>query len=107
MTEIDISQLGWLLGLAGIAFGIWGQLRGGRQETEKSAREMATILAELRTLGRQVEQLQMQVQGFNGCIVDMATRLGAVEKTADRAHIRIDKVEDLMRRAGDEPRIGA
>ena len=93
MTALDISQLGWLLGIVGVVFGIWGQLRGGKQASDIAAREMATILTKLEFMSKQIEALQGQVSSFNGCIVDLAARLGAVEAKADRAHIRIDKVE--------------
>lgn len=93
MTEIDISQLGWLLGLIGIAFGIWGQARNGKKDSDTSAREMATILTKLEYVSEQVKALGLQVTGFNGCLIELAARLGAVEKSAERAHVRVDKLE--------------
>lgn len=100
MNEISVAELGWILGIVGIAFGIWGQVRNGKQAGDLSAREMGTIVTKLETLGRQMDGLQAQLQSFNACIVDISTRLGAVEAKADRAHIRIDRIEQ------DELRLG-
>ena len=104
MTEINFTQLGWLLGLAGVIFGIWGQLRNGKKDSDTSAREMASISTKLDFVSAQVADLKSQVSSFNGCIVDISGRLGAVEKSSERAHIRLDRLEGrrLMRDA-DEP----
>ena len=54
MAEISFAQIGWLLGIAGVAFGIWGQLRGGKQASDQAAREIATILTKLDFMSKQI-----------------------------------------------------
>lgn len=93
LMELNVSQLGWLLGIIGVVFGIWGQVRGGKQASDQAAREIATILTKLDFMSRQMEVMQSQIGTFNGCIIDLATRLGAVEMSTTRAHVRIDKLE--------------
>lgn len=103
MTELNISQLGWLLGIVGIAFGIWGQARSGRKDNDADAKERGAILTKLDFMSSQMNGLQAQMTGFNTCLVDVATRLGAVEKSSERAHVRIDKHEQATRAQVDEP----
>ena len=98
--ELSIAELGWILGLLGVAFGIWGQVRNGKQVSDNAAREMGTIVTQLQTLGRQMDAMQAQISTFNSCMMDISARLGAVEAKADRAHIRIDRIEQ------EEPRFG-
>lgn len=93
MAEISFAQIGWLLGIAGVAFGIWGQVRGGKQASDQAAREIATILTKLDFMSKQIETMQTQLSGFSGHIIDLAAKVGAVEKSAERAHIRLDKME--------------
>ena len=104
MAEISFTQLGWLIGLAGVIFGVWGQIRNGRKDTEAGAREMAQISTKLDFVSQQVSDLKSQVSSFNGCIVDISGRLGAAEKSTERAHIRLDRIEGRrMNREVDEP----
>lgn len=100
MNEIGIAELGWVLGIIGVVFGIWGQARNGKQVSDNAAREMGTIVTQLQTLGRQMDAMQAQISTFNSCMMDISARLGAVEAKADRAHIRIDRIEQ------DELRLG-
>ncbi len=100
MNEITIAELGWILGLVGIAFGIWGQVRNSKQVGDQAAREMGTIVTKLETLSRQMDGMQAQLQSFNACILDISTRLGAVEAKADRAHVRLDRMEAEELRVG-------
>lgn len=93
MTEITFSQLGWIVGLMGVVFGIWGQIRTGKQSSDAAARELATIVAKLDFVSQQVNDLRAQVCSFNGSLLEMNSRLGAVEKSAERAHVRLDKIE--------------
>lgn len=99
--ELTLAELGWILGLIGVAFGIWGQVRNSRSAGDLSAREMGAIVTKLDNLMRQMDGLQAQLQSFNACIVDISTRLGAVEAKADRAHIRIDRIEQEELRLGN------
>lgn len=93
MTDITLNEIFGLLGVAGILFSIFNSINSRRQQTDSSARETATIIAELKHVTRELESLRGQVSGFNSCLMDMATRLGATEKAVERAHVRIDKLE--------------
>lgn len=93
MTEITFAQLGWIIGLAGVVFGIWGQVRNGKAASDTAAREMGTLLTRLDFVSRQLDTLQAQVCATNNVVLDLASRLGAVEKAAERAHIRLDRMD--------------
>lgn len=110
MAEISFAQLGWLLGIVGVAFGIWGQVRGGRKDTDNQARETATILADLNYLKRnsdaqgiEIKTLAGQVAAGQASSIEIMARLGVVEQRANEAHKRIDALCHKRALEADEP----
>lgn len=91
---ISISELGWLVGIAGAAFGIVNVSRSCRKDNDAAAREMATILTSLEYLKKSMDSISGQMTANQASMVEIIARLGGVEKSVARAHTRIDRLAE-------------
>ena len=104
---VTLAELGWILGLVGVMFGITGNLRSCRKDNDAAARETATIVTSLEYLKKSVDALSGQMSANQASMVEVIARIGGVEKSVARAHTRIDRMCDGMTDGEAEGREGA
>ena len=92
--KVTVAELGWLVGVVGVVFGIVGNARSCRKDNDAAARETGTIATSLEYLKKSVDSLGGQMTASQASMVEIIVRIGGVEKSVARAHDRIDRLVD-------------
>lgn len=89
---IEIALLISGLSLAfGIYSGIVNMKRNSKNDTERDASQLTTVIVKLENLGMGIEEIKNELAGIKTDTRELRDRIIAVEQSAKQAHKRIDE----------------
>lgn len=92
-----MSNYGWVWGLIGTLLGVIiayaAFLRNAKKDNQDEGRETGTVLTEIGYIKANTDEIKAEQKETRKTIMEVVTRLTAVEASAKQAHKRIDRIE--------------
>lgn len=85
--------IGLICTIVGIALSYAAFLHNAKKNSNTDGRETGTVLTEIGYIKANTDEIKTEQKETRKSIVDIITRLTAVEASAKQAHHRIDRIE--------------